>query len=47
MNSQNVDSLDDETGRTALHFASNYDLDDIAKILIENGANVNAVDKVV
>lgn len=45
VNSQNVNSLDDETGKTALHFAAEYDLDDIAEILIKNEANVNAVDK--
>lgn len=45
VNSQNVNSIDEETGRTALHFAANYDLGDIVEILLKNEANVNAVDK--
>lgn len=44
VNSQNVNSVDDETGRTALHFAANYDLGDVVELLLKNGANVNAVD---
>lgn len=45
VNSQNVNSIDDETGRTALHFAANYDLGDVVELLLKNEANVNAVDK--
>lgn len=45
MNSQNVNALDDETGKTPLAFAAKYDLDDIAEILLLHGANVNTPDK--
>lgn len=44
VNSQNVNSVEDETGKTALHYAANYDLDDVVEVLLKNEANVNAVD---
>lgn len=45
VNIRNVNSVDEETGRTALHYAANYDLDDIVELLLTNKANVNALDK--
>lgn len=44
MNRENVNAVDDETGRTPLAFAAKYDLDDIVMILLENGAVVNIFD---
>lgn len=42
---QNVNSVDQETGKTALHYAANYDLGDVIDLLLINEANVNALDK--
>lgn len=45
LNNQNVNAVDDETGRTPLAYAAKYDLNDIVDILLSNGADVNIADK--
>ena len=39
-----VDTVDDWTGKTALHYAAEYGHREIAKLLLANGANVNRRD---
>lgn len=39
-----VFDVTDYWGRTALHYAAEHGYEDLAKLLIEKGANVNAVD---
>ena len=40
----NIDTVDDWTGKTALHYAAEYGHLEIAKLLLANGANVNRRD---
>ena len=39
--STKIDSVDDWTGKTALHYAAEYGHLEIAELLLANGANVN------
>ena len=40
----NIDTVDDWTGKTALHYAAEYGHLEIAELLLANGANVNRRD---
>jgi ankyrin repeat protein len=40
----NINSTDQSLGRTALHYAAEYNRPTLAKLLIQKGATVDAVD---